>query len=70
MLAKLASGSVLFYNELLSWPRISRQPLRPVSARSGRKEFIADEVLINDPTPRLAQDSYCATEVNGEGGNH
>jgi hypothetical protein len=30
----------LFHNELLSRPRIKRQPLRPVSARSGRKEFI------------------------------
>src|SRR5215471_19091087 len=31
----------LVHNELLSRLRSKRQPLRPVSARSGRKEFIA-----------------------------
>jgi hypothetical protein len=40
MLAKLASGQAAIHNELLS-PRLRypRQPLYPVSARSGRKEF-------------------------------
>jgi hypothetical protein len=38
--AKDASVWEFFHNELLSWLRMSRQPLRPVSACSGRKEFI------------------------------
>ena len=40
MLAKFASGQAAMHNELLS-PRLRylRQPLHPVSARSGRKEI-------------------------------
>jgi hypothetical protein len=44
--AEFTSREMLLHNELVSWLRrhpyrASRQPLHPVSARSGRKEFIA-----------------------------
>src|SRR6516162_8314308 len=38
--AQSARGWGLSHHELLSWLRGVRQPLRPVSARAGRKEFI------------------------------
>jgi hypothetical protein len=38
--AQSARGWGLSHLELLSWLRVVRQPLRPVSARAGRKEFI------------------------------
>jgi hypothetical protein len=38
--AQSARGWGLSHYELLSWLRVVRQPLRPVSARAGRKEFI------------------------------
>jgi hypothetical protein len=39
-IAQSARGWGLSHYELLSWLRVVRQPLRPVSARAGRKEFI------------------------------
>jgi hypothetical protein len=39
-IAQSARGWGLSHHELLSWLRVVRQLLRPVSARAGRKEFI------------------------------
>jgi hypothetical protein len=40
MLSQRAKRRVVLQHELLSWPSLTDQPLRPVSACSGRKEFI------------------------------
>ncbi len=47
VLAKRAGRQILIHNELLPGLRFLRQPLRPVSAGSGRKEFIEATMQIS-----------------------